>query len=113
MNLAGKTVLVVGGGKSGMAACHYLSSKGCHVILADNKSEEALLKNKEIADFMKAGGELISGNQIPEAVTWSLAVVSPGVPLHIPILNMTRAAGIDIIGEISPIISIFGEWIFK
>ena len=100
MELGGKTVLVVGGGKSGMAACHYLLSKGCQVILADNKSQEVLLKDKEIAAFVKQGGQLISGNVIPEKVTWELTIVSPGVPLHIPILNMTRAAGVKIIGEI-------------
>ena len=100
MELGGKTVLVVGGGKSGMAACHYLLSNGCQVILADNKSQEVLLKDKEIAAFVKQGGQLISGNVIPEKVTWELTIVSPGVPLHIPILNMTRAAGVKIIGEI-------------
>ena len=100
MELGGKTVLVVGGGKSGMAACHYLLSKGCQVILADNKSQEVLLKDKEIAAFVKQGGQLISGNVIPEKVAWELTIVSPGVPLHIPILNMTRAAGVKIIGEI-------------
>lgn len=100
MELQGKTVLVVGAGKSGMAACRYLLGHQCQVILADNKSQDVLLKNKEIAGFVKQGGQLISGHVIPEKVTWDLAVVSPGVPLHIPILNITRAAGVEIIGEI-------------
>jgi UDP-N-acetylmuramoylalanine--D-glutamate ligase len=100
MELRGKQVLVVGAGMSGLASCHYLQKKGCKVLLADNKSREQLMKNKEVAAFVRKGGELLSDNMMPEQVTWDLAVVSPGVPLHIPLLNITRAANVPIIGEI-------------
>lgn len=100
MNLRGKTVLVMGAGKSGLAACRYLQTQQCRIILADNKDRDLLLKDKEIAAFVKKGGELLSGHAMPEQITWDLAIASPGVPLYIPLLNMTRSAGIPIIGEV-------------
>lgn len=100
MELRDKQVLVVGAGMSGMAACRYLQKKGGKVLLADNKSRKDLLKNKAVAAFVRKGGELLSDNMMPEEITWELAVASPGVPLHLPLLNMTRAENIPIIGEI-------------
>lgn len=98
MDFSGKTVLVVGAGLSGMATCHFLLSQSVTTLLVDNKSREALCADQAVVDFINAGGRLISG--IPESVTWDLAVVSPGVPLGIPILNMTRKAGVPVIGEV-------------
>ncbi len=100
MNYTDKTILVVGGGVSGLAACHYLLKQGSHVILSDNKSKELLLQKPEISALVKKGVQLLPQNEIPEKISWELVVVSPGVPLHIPLLNISREAGVAIIGEI-------------
>lgn len=100
MNYEGKTVLVVGGGVSGIAACRFLLKKGSKIILSDNKNAEIMLQNKNIASLVKKGVQLLAENTIPDMVSWDLVVVSPGVPLHIPLLNISREAGIPIIGEI-------------
>ena len=100
MELRGKTVLVAGGGMSGKASCRYLLRHGCKVLLSDNKSREKLAEDRDIAALVKAGVTLLAGNFLPEKVRWELVVVSPGVPLGIPILMMSRQAGVPVIGEI-------------
>jgi UDP-N-acetylmuramoylalanine--D-glutamate ligase len=100
MDFVGRTVLVVGAGISGIAACRYLIENKSKVILADNKSRDALLANKDIAKLVDNGCELILDNQIPDKINWDLVIVSPGVPLYIPVLNISREKNIKIIGEI-------------
>ena len=47
-----------------------------------------------------AGVQLLLENRLPQQADWDLAVKSPGVPPAIPLLQMVRAAGIPIIGEL-------------
>jgi len=99
MILEGKKTLVLGAGKSGVAAAKFLAARGATVALHDRKpvaewTEEARsLKNKNIG--------LIDG-QIP---SWlldqiDLVVISPGVPTStIPARYVERKDG-EVVGEV-------------
>ncbi len=96
-HLQNKHILVVGAGLSGLAVCHFLQKKGAKVTLSDSKSAAAI---PEAADLAAAGVQLLLENRLPQQADWDLAVKSPGVPPAIPLLQMVRAAGIPIIGEL-------------
>ena len=82
MQLQGKTVLVVGAGRSGMDASRFLLAHGAKVILSDSKPREKLSHDLWLLEDM--GVKLMLVNQLPERITWDLVIVSPGVPPMIP-----------------------------
>ena len=98
MDLKDKKVLVVGAGRSGVEACRLLLRAGARPILSDSKERDQL--SRAVLDLEKQGVELMTGRQFADRVDWQLAVVSPGVPPMIPLLNITREAGVEVIGEI-------------
>ena len=80
MNLTGRHALVVGLGKSGAGAAKLLRAKGASVLTADDK----LPADRKVT---------------PEALQGiDLVVVSPGVPLSLPIFAAAR--GVEVIGEV-------------
>lgn len=96
-NLAGKQVLVLGAGLSGMAACRFLLAKGARPTLADQKPEEEL---PQAAALAQEGVGLLLGNAIPDQFPWDFAVKSPGIPPNAPLVQRLKEAGISIIGEL-------------
>lgn len=100
LDLTGKKVLVVGSGISGVAATELLKKKGNEVILFDGNREldvEALKKKAPVfADVEIILGEL--ENEDLERV--DLAVLSPGVPTDLPMVEAMREKGIPVWGEI-------------
>lgn len=100
MEVAGKKVLVFGTGISGIGAVKLLEDHGAQIVLFDGNEKADVAKIKErLQKDSKA--EIILGT-LPEAVMkeLDLAVLSPGVPTDLPIVNAMRAAGIQIIGEV-------------
>jgi len=86
MKLSRRNALVVGLGKSGDAAAHLLRSRGAQVVGADDKD-------------LPFEGEL--RRVVPESLRGiDLVVVSPGVPLALPIFAEARSRGIEVIGEV-------------
>jgi UDP-N-acetylmuramoylalanine--D-glutamate ligase len=86
MNLSGRHALVVGLGKSGNAAVRLLRAGGAQVIAADDKD-------------VPFEGEL--RRVTPDALRGiDLVVVSPGVPLSLPIFAEARARRMELIGEV-------------
>jgi UDP-N-acetylmuramoylalanine--D-glutamate ligase len=99
MRLAGRKALVVGVGKSGVAAARLLASNGAFVAIADDKDESALAESlrglESVPHERHLGGlreETFRGRD--------LIVVSPGVPLSNPLLAAARSRGVELIGEI-------------
>ncbi|MCG0276988.1 MAG: UDP-N-acetylmuramoyl-L-alanine--D-glutamate ligase [Thermanaeromonas sp.] len=92
-----KRVLVVGLGKSGMAASRVLAGLGAKVCACDKdvKSEEEIRPLKELGVTVFVGGYPEVGEVCPD-----LVVASPGVPLEEPPLKAARQAGISIWGEL-------------
>lgn len=99
MELKGKKVLVVGLGKSGLAAALFLRRQGAQVTVSDVRSAESLAK--EIPALMEAGIMVEAGGHgLLTFRRQDLIVVSPGVPLDTPELVQTRNFGRPVIGEL-------------
>jgi UDP-N-acetylmuramoylalanine--D-glutamate ligase len=98
-SLAGKTVSVVGLGKSGVAAARLVRRLGGRVLASDASPLEAL--SAEARALEKLGCALWTGGHPDEAFRGAeLVVVSPGVPLELPPLAAARARGVLVIGEL-------------
>ena len=99
MELKGKKVLVVGLGKSGLAAALFLRRRGAHVTVSDVRSAEALAKDipalLEEGIMVEAGGHGLLTFRRQD-----LIVVSPGVPLDTPELAQVKSFGLPVIGEL-------------
>ena len=99
MTFAGKQISVFGLHRSGVAVAKLLDDLGAKVLVTDPKSPDELqadidvLKDRDI-DFILGGHDQ---RCIEKA---DLVVLSPGVPLDIPILQEARSADIPITGEL-------------
>lgn len=98
MNLTGKYVLVIGTGKSGFAASNLLVKEGASVILFDGNEK---LVQAEIQAKAGEKVQVVIGNlpaDLEEKV--ELLVLSPGVPIDIPMVETFRKRNVVIWGEI-------------
>ena len=103
----GKTVLVAGLGKSGLAAARLLLEQGAKVVASDERPNAS-------------AGEL-GFRVLPQTEeTFSsvdVVVLSPGIPVDLPAVTAARAKGIPVIGEVElasyylrgPVIGITGS----
>jgi len=99
MELKGKKVLVVGLGKSGLAAALFLRRRGAHVTVSDVRSAEALAK--DIPALLDEGIMVETGGHgLLTFRRQDLIVVSPGVPLNTPELAQVKSFGLQVIGEL-------------
>src|ERR1700757_1980110 len=99
MELKGKKVLVVGLGKSGLAAALFLRHRGAQVTVSDVRSAEALAK--DIPALLDEGIMVEAGGHgLLTFRRQDLIVVSPGVPLNTPELAQVRSFGLPVIGEL-------------
>ncbi|MDF1613428.1 UDP-N-acetylmuramoyl-L-alanine--D-glutamate ligase [Desulfurivibrio dismutans] len=101
VNLEGKHVLVVGLGKSGIAAARFLLAQGVRISVSEEG--RAMASNSETVQWLQARGVYCEvGGHSPELFAGvDVILLSPGVPLDIPALAMARAAGVPIIGELA------------
>lgn len=92
MTLKGKKVVIVGLGKSGLAACDLLKKMEAEICLYDGK-EDLDISGYDVPVYLKT---------IPKEILAELdcAVFSPGVPLNIPVAEALKEKNIPIIGEI-------------
>ncbi len=104
--------LVIGAGKSGVATANFLAARSESVVLTDSKGEPQLpyaLDERVERAFGREDLALLAG------VT--RVVVSPGVPLTIPLLVEALAVRIPVLGEIElasrelkgPVIAVTGS----
>jgi UDP-N-acetylmuramoylalanine--D-glutamate ligase len=99
MELKGKKVLVVGLGKSGLAAALFLRRRGAQVTVSDIRSAEALAN--DIPSLLEEGINVEAGGHgLLTFRRQDLIVVSPGVPLDTPELVQVRNFGLPVIGEL-------------
>ncbi len=103
--LKGQKCLVVGSGISGIGAVGLLTHFGAEIILYDSNKNLTVeeLEQKLPEDCKVKGYEVtcITG-ELPKEVEnkVEVAVLSPGVPTDIPLVNRMRDRGVHIIGEI-------------
>ena len=119
MRLHGKHVTIFGLNRSGVAAAKLLHARGAAVTLTDTRTSEAL--SSEIAE-LNTFSELddiqkyLGGHPMECIANADFIVVSPGVPLDIPILLKAQAQHIPILAELevaarvcpAPIVAITG-----
>ncbi|MEG2193897.1 MAG: UDP-N-acetylmuramoyl-L-alanine--D-glutamate ligase [Terrisporobacter sp.] len=99
MNLKNKNILLVGLAKTGVSTIKLLDKLGANIIVNDIKDEEKL---KDILTELKdiKNAEYILGYHPKNVNHIDLAVVSPGVPLHLPFILKLKEEKIEIIGEV-------------
>jgi UDP-N-acetylmuramoylalanine--D-glutamate ligase len=99
MELKGKKVLVVGLGKSGLAAALFLRHKGAQVTVSDIRPADSLAR--EIPALLDEGINVEAGGHgLLTFRRQDLIVVSPGVPLSTPELVQAKSFGRPVIGEL-------------
>ncbi len=111
MQLAGKQIIVVGLGRSGVAAAQLCLSQGAKVIGTDTVPASKLSEAARKLPILLLAG----GHSDVDFGSADLVVVSPGVP-PLPELQRAERAGIEVIGELElaarfcsgPIIAIGG-----
>ena len=109
-----KNVLVFGSGISGEAACELLLKEEAKVVLYDGNDK---LNPEEIRAKIEGGDSesleivlgTLEGDRKEELLDkLSLVVMSPGVPIDLPIVNEMREKGLPIWGEIE-LAYVFGK----
>ena len=123
MQLQGKQVTVFGVNRSGVAAAKLLCTSGATVTVTDTRDAAALSREiAELDDVHKSDQtgspyRKFLGEHPPECIADAdFIVVSPGVPLQIPILCDARARALPILAELevaasvcpAPIVAITG-----
>jgi UDP-N-acetylmuramoylalanine--D-glutamate ligase len=98
LELKNKRVLVVGLGKSGLAAAHFLKVRGARVTVSDARPAMLIA---ELSEMLEQGFMVEAGSHgLLTFRRQDLIVVSPGVPMSTPELKQVRAMGAHIIGEL-------------
>ncbi len=104
MAYRGKTVLIVGAARSGIAAAEFLLDQGARVLLTDLKDQDALASAiAPLQSLARRSGALaleLGGHNAESFRKCDLVVVSPGVPLALPFFQESRKAGIPVIAEV-------------
>lgn len=90
--------VVMGAGRSGLAAAHFLAGKGHAVVLTDSRLEPGASLELELA---KAGIPGVWGSH-PLALLDECdeLVISPGIPRSIPFVTEALGRGLPVIGEV-------------
>lgn len=101
MDLRDKRVLVFGSGISGIGAADLLSHTGADIVIYDGNAK---LSKADILGKLKdaSRAEVLLGEELDEEEIkkLDLAVLSPGVPTDLPLVNEIRAHGVKIWGEV-------------
>ncbi len=97
ISLEHKNVLVLGLGKSGLAAAGLLLRRGAKVLVVDSSDSSQL--QSDAAALRERGARVQLGVTEAPAGPFELAVVSPGVPWNNPVLCGMGERAVPIIGE--------------
>lgn len=100
MDLENKRALIIGSGKSGIAAALLLHDAGARPVIFDSNEK---LEAEEIRKKLTSVGDMeIYTGSLPKEVEMStdLLILSPGVPVDMPFVEEFRKRQIPIIGEI-------------
>lgn len=99
MEWKNKKILVVGMGKSGIAAAEACLRAGASVTLYDQKSEEEI--SVQLRSLFRNQGALCCFGEEPQnPQRFEMVVMSPGVSEELPFVLEAEAAGAEVIGEL-------------
>ncbi|MBQ9961065.1 MAG: UDP-N-acetylmuramoyl-L-alanine--D-glutamate ligase [Firmicutes bacterium] len=98
-NIAGKRVLIIGLGKSGIAAAQAMIKLGARVTVQDSKTEDKI--DAQLLTFFRGKGVEFCLGQIPEYMNqFDMMILSPGVNPELPFVDKAAEAGVEIVGEL-------------
>jgi UDP-N-acetylmuramoylalanine--D-glutamate ligase len=98
-DLAGKRVLVVGLARTGVATSLFAAANGAIVTATDEKREDEMAETA--AKLRKSGVKLDLGGHTDTAfLDQDMIVISPGVPVKLPPLELARSRGVAVWSEI-------------
>ena len=100
MKIEEQKVLVVGTGISGIAAAELLQSKNVDTVLFDGNKELDVNKLYEKAPKLKEMPIILGELTEEQMHEFGVAVLSPGVPTDLPMVERLRAQNVAIWGEI-------------
>ena len=97
-NWHGKTILVIGAARQGLAATRFLTSHGSNVILTDSRPEQNFIE--QTRQFEKLPVQFVFGSNPPELLGGVDGIcVSGGVPLDIPLIIHARKMNIPLTND--------------
>jgi UDP-N-acetylmuramoylalanine--D-glutamate ligase len=109
-----KVSLVIGLGQTGLSCARFLAGRGERVLVTDSRRHppglDSLQRELPVVEWLGAFPD-----RLPEGL--DRVVVSPGVPVTVPLLQAARERGIEIVGDIelfareaaAPIIAVTGS----
>lgn len=100
MKIEDKKVLVVGTGVSGIAAAKLLLDKKMQVVLYDSNPDLDLKKLYEKEPQLSEVPVILGKLKEDEMRDYGVAVLSPGVPTDLPMVEKLRAQNVAVWGEI-------------
>jgi len=93
-----KQITIIGAGSTGRSLAKFFLEQGAKVSLSDNRSAEFL---DNLDELRNAGVRMDLGGHTPELFEKAdLVVISPGVPLDIPVVELCRQHAIPVLGEV-------------
>lgn len=98
-DLKNKNVLVVGLGKSGIAAVEAMVAVEAKVSVQDSKNE-ADIDASLLAYLKESGVTCYFGTTPGDMATFDTLILSPGVPTDLPFVQQAQDAGAEILGEL-------------
>ena len=94
-----KKILVIGLGRSGIAASQVLCRLGAKVWVQDNKTVEQI-DGQLLSFFKNSGVGMYLGTEPSIEETYDIIVVSPGVDPNLEWISKFRESGCEVIGEL-------------
>jgi UDP-N-acetylmuramoylalanine--D-glutamate ligase len=94
---SGKRVLVVGLGASGFAAARALAKLDAKVRVTEDATSDVI--EQRARELVLEGVEVTTAGH-DQDLDAEIAVVSPGIPPHAPVMMRLGSAGIDVISEV-------------
>ena len=98
MELRGKDVLVLGLGRSGMAAASLLQRDGARVVVRDESADDQL--QERAMSLRRLGVRVELGNRFDRSTRFDLAVLSPGIAPGRPIVREVLTQNTPLLSEL-------------
>ena len=98
-NIKGKRVLVVGMGKSGIAAIQAMLKLGADVTVQDSKRAEDM--DSQLLSFLTGKGLKLCLGKVPDDLScFDMLILSPGVDPELAFIQKAKKEGAEIVGEL-------------
>lgn len=97
-DLTDKTVLVVGLGKSGLAAARFLAKRRANVTVVDSAVSDDL--ERQASHLRSMDIEVLLGAETAPEGKYDFIVLSPGVPPALPLVAGLKEKGVPMISEL-------------